>query len=66
MNTLLIKGNWNITKGRLKQRLARVAGDDLQFAEGKEAELLGRIQKRSARGKTQSKRGCRSCAETVG
>ena len=47
MSTLTTKGNWNITKGKLKQALARLADDDLQFIEGKEDELLGRIQKRT-------------------
>ena len=49
MNTLTTKGNWNITKGKMKQMLARLADDDLQFVEGKEDELLGRIQKRTVR-----------------
>jgi uncharacterized protein YjbJ (UPF0337 family) len=47
MSTLTTKGNWNITKGRLKQMLAQLADDDLQFVEGKEDELRGRIQKRT-------------------
>ena len=47
MNTLEIKGDWNITKGKLKQKWAKLTDDDLQFAEGKQDELLGRIQKRT-------------------
>ena len=47
MNTLEIKGDWNITKGKLKQKWAKLTDDDLQFAEGKHDELLGRIQKRT-------------------
>jgi uncharacterized protein YjbJ (UPF0337 family) len=47
MNALAMKGNWNIIKGRLRQRWARLTDDDLQFEEGKEAELIGRIQKRT-------------------
>jgi uncharacterized protein YjbJ (UPF0337 family) len=47
MSTLAIKGNWNITKGRLKQKFARLTNDDLQFIEGMEDELVGRIQKRT-------------------
>ena len=45
MNTLEIKGDWNITKGKLKQKWAKLTDDDLQFAEGKQEELFGRIQK---------------------
>ena len=47
MNKLEIKGDWNITKGKLKQKWAKLTDDDLQFAEGKQDELLGRIQKRT-------------------
>ena len=47
MTTLEIKGDWNITKGKLKQKWAKLTDDDLQFAEGKQYELLGRIQKRT-------------------
>ena len=47
MTTLEIKGDWNITKGKLKQKWAKLTDDDLQFVEGKQEELLGRIQKRT-------------------
>jgi uncharacterized protein YjbJ (UPF0337 family) len=46
MNKLQIKGNWNEVKGKLKQQYAKLTDDDLTYAEGKEDELLGRIQKR--------------------
>ena len=44
---LKIKGDWNITKGKLKQKWAKLTDDDLQFDEGKNDELFGRIQKRT-------------------
>ena len=47
MNKLELKGDWNITKGKLKQRWAKLTDDDLQYVEGKSEELLGRIQKRT-------------------
>ncbi len=47
MTTLEIKGDWNIIKGSLKQKWATLTDDDLQFIEGKQDELLGRIQKRT-------------------
>ena len=31
MNTLQIKGNWNIAKGKLKQRWADLTDDDILF-----------------------------------
>ena len=42
-----MKGDWNITKGKLKQNWATLTDDDLQYVEGKQEELLGRIQKRT-------------------
>lgn len=47
MNKLETKGNWNIAKGKLKQKWAKLTDDDLQFVEGKQDELIGRIQKRT-------------------
>jgi uncharacterized protein YjbJ (UPF0337 family) len=47
MTTLEIKGDWNITKGKLKQKWAQLTDDDLQFVRGKQDELFGRIQKRT-------------------
>jgi len=42
--TLKLKGNWNQLKGKLKQEYADLTDDDLTYIEGKEEELLGRIQ----------------------
>jgi uncharacterized protein YjbJ (UPF0337 family) len=47
MTKLEIKGDWNITKGTLKQKWAKLTDNDLQYVEGKTEELLGRIQKRT-------------------
>jgi uncharacterized protein YjbJ (UPF0337 family) len=47
MNKLEVKGDWNITKGKLKQKWGKLTDSDLQYAEGKQDELLGRIQKRT-------------------
>lgn len=44
---LELKGDWNILKGKMKQKWAGLTDDDLQYAEGKQEELLGRIQKRT-------------------
>ena len=47
MTALEIKGDWNIAGGRLKQKWAKLTDSDLQYAEGKQEELVGRIQKRT-------------------
>ena len=46
MNTLSIKGNWNEISGKLKQKFANLTDDDLLFTEGKEEELMGRLQQK--------------------
>jgi uncharacterized protein YjbJ (UPF0337 family) len=46
MNKLQFKGSWNEVKGKLKQKYAQLTADDLKYAEGKEDELVGRLQKR--------------------
>jgi uncharacterized protein YjbJ (UPF0337 family) len=50
---LQMKGTWNEVKGKLKQKYGQLTDDDLTFAEGKEDELLGRLQKRLGRTKDQ-------------
>lgn len=53
MNKLEIKGTWNEAKGKLKQQYADLTDDDLLFEEGKEEELLGRLQKKTGQTKEQ-------------
>ncbi|HSI11439.1 MAG TPA: CsbD family protein [Chthoniobacter sp.] len=51
MTNLNLKGNWNEIKGKLKQKYGQLTDDDLIFAEGKEDELLGRLQQRLGKSK---------------
>lgn len=46
MNSTLLKGNWNVIKGKLRQKYADLTDDDLLYLEGKEEEMLGRLQKK--------------------
>jgi uncharacterized protein YjbJ (UPF0337 family) len=46
MNTLILKGDWNVAKGKLKQKYGTLTDDDLAYERGREDELIGRIQKR--------------------
>jgi uncharacterized protein YjbJ (UPF0337 family) len=45
MTTLEIKGDWKIIKGKLKEKWAQLTDNDLLYANGKQEELVGRIQK---------------------
>jgi uncharacterized protein YjbJ (UPF0337 family) len=46
MSTFSFKGNWNEVAGKIKQKYADLTDDDLLFVQGKEEELLGRLQKK--------------------
>ncbi len=43
-NLTELKGNWNEITGKLKQQFAILTDDDLLLAEGKQDEMLGRLQ----------------------
>ena len=51
MTKLEFKGGWNEVKGKLKQKYAQLTDDDLTFAEGKDDELLGRLQQKLGKSK---------------
>lgn len=49
MNKQVLKGNWHEIKGKLKQQFGNLTDDDLLYTEGKEEELIGKIQKRTGK-----------------
>ena len=51
MTNLRFKGSWNEVKGKLKQKYGQLTDDDLTFAEGKDEELLGRLQQKLGKAK---------------
>jgi uncharacterized protein YjbJ (UPF0337 family) len=46
-----IKGNWEVIKGKLKQKYADLTDNDLMYVEGREDELYGRLQKKLGKSK---------------
>jgi uncharacterized protein YjbJ (UPF0337 family) len=60
MDKLEIKGNWNELKGKLKQKYGNLTDDDLKYAEGKEDELLGSIQKKTGKSRDEVVKEIRS------
>ena len=42
-----LRGNWNQIKGNIKQKYADLTDDDLLYVEGKEDELVGRLQRKT-------------------
>jgi uncharacterized protein YjbJ (UPF0337 family) len=56
MDKLRFKGSWNEVKGKLKQKYADLTDDDLTYMEGKDDELLGRLQRRLGRSRDEIRR----------
>ncbi len=46
MNKDIFKGNWKQLKGKVKAQWGKLTNDDLDVAEGRSEELIGRIQER--------------------
>lgn len=56
MDKLRFKGNWNEIKGKLKEKYGELTDDDLQYTEGNEDQLIGRIQKKLGKSKDEVRR----------
>lgn len=46
MSKMRLSGAWNEIKGKAKQKYAELTDDDLMYEEGKEDEMLGKLQKK--------------------
>ena len=46
-NSLELKGDWNIFKGKIKQKLGRLTDNSEEYTRGLEDEVIGRIQKQT-------------------
>lgn len=44
-----LKGNWNQLKGKVKQAYGDLTDDDLTHEEGKDDELLGKLQTKTGK-----------------
>ena len=60
MDKLNLKGNWNIIKGKLKQKYGDLTDDDLTYVEGKEDEFFGRIQRKIGKSREEIEREIRN------
>lgn len=63
MNGTTLKGTWNVTKGKLKQKFAELTDDDLRYEEGCYDEMLGRIQQRLGKSREEVSRLIDDCCE---
>jgi len=51
MSDLKLKGTWNELKGKVKQAYGDLTDDDLIREEGKDDELLGKLQQKTGKGR---------------
>lgn len=49
MDKLEIKGSWNELKGKMKKAYGNLTDDDLVREQGKDDEMLGKLQKKTGR-----------------
>jgi uncharacterized protein YjbJ (UPF0337 family) len=49
MDKLELKGKWNEIKGKVKQAYGDLTEDDLIHEEGKDDELLGKLQQKTGK-----------------
>jgi uncharacterized protein YjbJ (UPF0337 family) len=49
MSDLKLKGTWNELKGKVKQAYGDLTDDDLVREEGKDDELLGKLQQKTGK-----------------
>lgn len=51
MDKLELKGQWNELKGKIKQAYGDLTDDDLKYEEGKDEEMLGKLQQKTGKGR---------------
>lgn len=56
MNELKFDGSWNKVKGKMKEKYGELTDDDLKYSEGKEDQLLGRLQQKLGKSKDEVRR----------
>jgi uncharacterized protein YjbJ (UPF0337 family) len=52
---LKLNGTWNEVKGKIKTKYADLTEDDLLYEEGKDDQLLGKIQQKTGKAKQEIK-----------
>jgi uncharacterized protein YjbJ (UPF0337 family) len=65
MDNLIVKGTWNSLKGKLKQAYGNLTDDDLKYEEGREDELLGRLQQKTGKTREDLKKWFNSNRQTT-
>lgn len=56
MDNNILKGNWNIVKGKIKEQWGNLTDDELAEIDGKKDQLLGKLQKKYGYTKEEAQR----------
>lgn len=56
MNRDILQGDWNMVKGKIKEKWGKLTDDDLTEIKGKRDQLLGKIQKKYGYAKDQAEK----------
>ena len=56
MNKDIFQGDWNILKGKVKEKWGKITEDDITEIKGKRDQLLGKLQKRYGYAKDEAER----------
>jgi uncharacterized protein YjbJ (UPF0337 family) len=56
MNWDWTEGNWNIAKGKVKEKWGKLTDDDLDVIKGKRDQFIGALQKRYGYAREQAER----------
>ena len=51
-----LEGKWKQVRGEFKQKYGRLTDDDVTFAEGKFDEMIGRLQEKTGKTKSEIRR----------
>jgi uncharacterized protein YjbJ (UPF0337 family) len=62
MNKQTFKGSWDIAKGKLKRKYAKLTDNDLWYLEGMEDEFFGRVEKATGATREELERFFTDCA----
>ena len=56
MDWVQVKGNWNMLKGKLREKWGKLTDDDFEVAAGRRDQLVGRLQERYGYAKEEAER----------
>ncbi len=65
MNQDIFKGNWKQVKGKIQEQWGKLTDDDLDVAEGKRDQFLGRLQEKYGMAKEEAERQLRDFEDRI-